>query len=85
MKITSKKVSETRVVSVKTLTGVEFESAHEAEAVRAAVEMRIKHIRAELEKPLSAGVAATLHTELRLMNNIERDIEAVRDSLAKDA
>lgn len=79
MKIVSKEV----ITVVSRDLGLGFHSKREAESLRASVEMRRKYVRAELEKPLAAGVAAVLKEELSILNDQHDHIVFIKDRLQK--
>lgn len=63
---------------VKVDHAFELTSKKEAEVLRASLELRAKHLKAELEKPLAAGVAAVLKDELRITLDMEAQFKNIR-------
>lgn len=66
-------------VKVNVEKAFEFETAKEVEIIRASLDMRAKHIKAELEKPLAAGVAAILKKELRDTCNLRDNFAYIKE------
>lgn len=79
MKIVNKQVTKV----VETTLSLGLDTKREAEAFRASLSMRREHIKAELEKPLAAGVAAVLREELRILINGIEHTEYIKEHLQK--